>query len=158
MNTQAIILTKEQLKSFVPHTSRMFILDGLIKYSTEVMSLTSFIDIDSHSMFWDDERQGIPAYFGFEYMAQSIAALSGLLNHSTRNGRPRLGMIMAVRDFSCAKPLLTKGRTFCEVLQIFRDKDVVSFEGKIYQDNQFPIADAIINAIEVDESFLKNKE
>jgi predicted hotdog family 3-hydroxylacyl-ACP dehydratase len=54
--------------------------------------------ITAESMFAD--TQGVPAWIGLEYMAQTIAAYSGL-QERLQGGRPKVGFLLGSRKYLC---------------------------------------------------------
>jgi len=140
----------ESLRRCIPHGGLMALLSRVVQYDFEAGHLASEVDIKESDLFFDAERGGVPSWVGFEYMAQSIAALSGIKRRMQRNEEPRIGFIMGVRNFKSRSTVFAPGRRLrVEVSQIFRDGDVVSFECRIKEDG-VEEASAIINAIESD--------
>ena len=62
----------------VPHSGKMSLLDRVVDYNFEKLEIHAEVDIGPGSMFFDNDIDGIPVWIGFEYMAQSISALSGI--------------------------------------------------------------------------------
>jgi predicted hotdog family 3-hydroxylacyl-ACP dehydratase len=140
----------ESLRRCIPHAGLMALLSRVVQYDFTPGHLVSEVDIKESDLFFDPERGGVPCWVGFEYMAQSIAALSGIKRRTERDLEPRIGLIMGVRNFKSRSAAFTPGRRLrVEVRQIFRDGDVVSFECRIAEDG-VEEASAIINAIESD--------
>jgi predicted hotdog family 3-hydroxylacyl-ACP dehydratase len=149
-----MVLEGELLKSCVPHRGRMALLSRVVQYDFDRESLTAEVDIRESDLFFDAERGGVPSWVGFEYMAQSIAALSGIKRRTELKKEPRIGFIMGVRNFRSAAAVFAAGRRLrVEVRQIFRDGDVVSYEGSIGE-NGTELARAVINGIEADEGLV----
>ena len=145
------MIDRQALGQFVPHKERMFLLDRVTNYSLTELWLESEVDITRASLFWDPQRQGVPAWVAFEYMAQSIAALSGIFGFELDRAQPKIGFIIGVRDFECGCGSFALGNRLCiHVAQIFRDGAIVSFNCRASIGNQ-EIVKAIINAIEVDD-------
>ena len=76
----------------VPHSGQMSLLDRICDWGEDWMSAE--IDIRESSLFAEDE--GIPAYISLEYMAQAIAAHSGL-RERLGGGAPKLGFLLGTR-------------------------------------------------------------
>jgi predicted hotdog family 3-hydroxylacyl-ACP dehydratase len=146
-----MVIEGDSLARSVPHKGRMALLTRIVQYDFEGEFLASEVDIRESDLFFDSERGGVPSWVGFEYMAQSIAALSGLRRRMDLGKEPRIGFIMGVRNFRSRVAVFAPGGTLrVEVRQTFRDRDVVSFECRIERDGGEQ-ACATINAIESDQ-------
>lgn len=142
--------TKESIMQIVPHSGKMSLLDRVIDYDFEKLEIHTEVDIVPSSMFFDKDLGGIPVWIGFEYMAQSISALSGLYG-KTKGQEPKIGFIMSVNNFTANKPLFPKNsiaKIF--VKQTMRMDNVVTFDGNISLDGNI-VATAVINTIEMDD-------
>jgi predicted hotdog family 3-hydroxylacyl-ACP dehydratase len=141
---------------FVPHKGPMFLIDRLTVEDLEAGHMDAEVDIHPRCLFHRAECGGVPAWVGFEYMAQTIAALSGRQG-ARHGGEPKVGFIMGVRDFDCAEPIFPDSvHLRIEVRQEFRDGPVVSFRCRILDkaDGERVFARAMVNAIEVDDNEL----
>jgi len=103
-------IEKEELIQRLPHKGKMFLLDRAVDVNYEEYSIKTQVDVAETSMFYDPMLEGIPSYVTFEYMAQSISALSGISN-SRKNLPPKVGVILSVSDFRTFVPVLGKGST-----------------------------------------------
>ena len=142
--------TKESIMQIVPHSGKMSLLDRVIDYDFEKLEIHTEVDIVPGSMFFDKDLGGIPIWIGFEYMAQSISALSGLYG-KTKGQEPKIGFIMSVNNFTANKPLFPENsiaKIF--VKQTMRMDNVVTFDGNISLDGNI-VATAVINTIEMDD-------
>ncbi len=80
----------------VPHSGRMSLLSAILDYGDDW--LQAEVVITAESMFAD--AQGVPAWIGLEYMAQTIAAYSGL-QERLQGGRPKIGFLLGSRKYLC---------------------------------------------------------
>jgi predicted hotdog family 3-hydroxylacyl-ACP dehydratase len=146
-----LLLDKTGLEKCVPHRGMMFILDRLVTEDLDTLEVQTEVDISSDARFYRPDMGGVPVWVGFEYMAQSIAVLSG--RQGQLLGRPpRIGFIMGIRDFTCAISVFPCGSIqTIEVRQEFRDGPVVSFVCSIRQ-GETKVVSAIVNALEVDDT------
>jgi len=71
---------------------------------------------------FSDERSGWPSWMAIELMAQVVAASAGLRDY--RAGvRARLGLLLGVRSFTCARPSFAAGTSLqIESLESTRDE------------------------------------
>ncbi|MBN1799472.1 MAG: hypothetical protein JW822_12935 [Spirochaetales bacterium] len=123
-------VTKPELFKYSPHKNLMLLIDRLEDYSLEHAFLKSSVDVTEQSIFFDAESGIIPCWIAFEYMAQNIALLSGI-SSILKAQRPKIGFIMAIRDFiTYQKGFAPGSRVTILVKQVFRDGDVAVFEGK----------------------------
>ena len=103
-------IEKDKLINLLPHKGRMFLLDRAVDIDYDEYSIKTQVDVTKESMFFDEALGGIPSYVTFEYMAQSISALSGIDNN--RKGLPpKVGVILSVSEFKTIIPVLKKGTT-----------------------------------------------
>lgn len=95
------------ISDLVPHAGRMLLLERLLDSGADYVTCEVLVRADG--MFDRDGR--VPAWLGVEYMAQTIAAYSGL--QAQASGQPlRLGFLLGsrrfetnVQDFICGEVL-----------------------------------------------------
>ncbi|WP_028864493.1 hotdog family protein [Psychromonas aquimarina] len=83
--------------SLLPHEAPMILIDKLI----DVTELTVHcqVKIDSDGLFFDKESNGVPAWVGIEFMAQTIAVWSGY--HAWRQNKPSpVGFLLGSRSYT----------------------------------------------------------
>ena len=103
-------IEKDKLINLLPHKGRMFLLDRAVDIDYDEYSIKTQVDVTKESMFFEEALGGIPSYVTFEYMAQSISALSGIDNN--RKGLPpKVGVIFSVSEFKTIIPVLKEGTT-----------------------------------------------
>lgn len=121
--------TRDAVSELVPHKGKMLLLDRVQSYSLEEISITTEIDITKEALFYDESLGGVPAWIAFEYMAQSISALSGIYGR-TRGEKPKVGFIMSVTSFKTDVPVFKIGETVVvKVRQTIRMDMAVTFDG-----------------------------
>ena len=69
--------TRDEIATLVPHKGKMLLLDRIQGFDLQEITITTQVDISADCMFYSEELGGVPSYVAFEYMAQSISALSG---------------------------------------------------------------------------------
>ncbi len=142
--------TRDDVKKIVPHSGKMCLLDRVVSYSLQELSIETQVDIHPECMFFDSDMDGVPAWVGFEYMAQSISALSGIYGLS-QSKPPKLGFIMSINSYKAEFPLFANGATLTmQVQQTMRMDAAVTFDGKIFIGNRL-YATATLNTVEVDD-------
>ena len=144
------MIERPEIQNYLPHKDSMLLLDRIVDYDLENSRLVSEVDTTERDLFYRPEMNGVPAWVGFEYMAQSIAALSGVAVRTQSNGEPKIGFIMSIRAFKTSVPSYPVGKNLkISVSQIFREDSVVVFECAISLDTGV-VTTATVNAIEVD--------
>lgn len=143
-------IDKNELINLLPHKGRMFLLDRAVDVDFDEYSITTQVDVTEQSMFYDETLGGIPSYVTFEYMAQSISALSGIDNRR-RGLPPKVGVILSVSDFKTAVPVLKAGTTVTvlDVQQDIVDK-VFSFSCTAYIGDTL-VSSGKLTVMEVDD-------
>ena len=140
--------TKELTCELVPHKGKMFLLNRVQNYSLESVCITTEIDITRDDLFYEEELGGVPAWVAFEYMAQSISALSGIYGRS-RGEKPKVGFIMSVNSFKASIPVFKVGETVVvTVRQTIRMDMAVTFDGTAKVGDTLAVS-ATLNTVEV---------
>ncbi|MBV1889157.1 MAG: hotdog family protein [Proteobacteria bacterium] len=104
----------------VPHSGTMSLLDRVIEYGEDW--LQAEVTITADSMFAD--KQGVPAWIGLEYLAQTIAAFAGLQERQ-KGDLPKLGFLVGSRRYSCSEEYFPIGQT----LQLRVEREMESESG-----------------------------
>jgi len=143
--------TKESVSELVPHKGKMFLLDRVRDYDLKENSITTEIDITRDNLFYEDELGGVPVWVAFEYMAQSVSALSGL--HGRAKGeKPKNGFIMSVSGFKADVPVFKVGeKVVVNVIENIRMDNAVTFEGSATVNGTLAVTSKL-NTVEVDDS------
>ena len=143
--------TKESVSELVPHKGKMFLLNRICDYDLEINLITTEIDITRDNLFYEDELGGVPAWVAFEYMAQSVSALSGLQGR-TKSEKPKVGFVMSVSSFNAYVPVFKQGETVViNVLEKTRNDNAVTFEGSATVNGTLAVT-AKLNTVEVEDS------
>jgi predicted hotdog family 3-hydroxylacyl-ACP dehydratase len=126
------LINRDELITLVPHKGRMFLLSRVVSYDLENHSLSSEYDITGDCLFYREDLGGVPSWAGFEFMAQSISALSGLRNRGSGK-KPPFGFILSVSDMVLHIPVLKEGTTaFIEVEEETVVDSVYSFRCSLF--------------------------
>jgi predicted hotdog family 3-hydroxylacyl-ACP dehydratase len=127
----------------VPHASRMRLIDRVVAENGE--TVRSEATIRSDNIFFRPGC-GVPAYVGFELMAQTISAYDGLRRR--RDGRsPAIGLLLGCRSYRTARPFFAEGERLCiEATSVLEGANgMASFECRITGPNDEELATAVIN-------------
>lgn len=143
--------SKDLVSELVPHKGKMFLLDRIRDYDLNEKSITTEIDITRDNLFYEEELGGVPVWVAFEYMAQSVSALSGIYGRS-KGEKPKTGFIMSVSGFKADVPVFKQGKTVVvNVQEKIRVDQAVTFDGVAMVGNKVVVT-AKINTVEVDDS------
>jgi predicted hotdog family 3-hydroxylacyl-ACP dehydratase len=84
------------IASLVPHQAPMLLLERVLDASND--SLCAEVTIRPDSLFCS--TQGVGAWIGIEYMAQTIAAYAGYQRWKSQESN-RIGFLLGTRDYDC---------------------------------------------------------
>lgn len=114
------MLENIEMTRLIPHREPLILLDKVI--SSDAEGIECQVEITPKSFLCEDGR--VPAYAGMEYIAQSIAAFSGVTNLDSGKD-PEIGFLLGVRKFQSTIPYFKLG----DVLTV--KSNVVFFEGSL---------------------------
>ena len=92
------------IRSLIPHSGAMVLLDRVIAVNEE--SLCAEVRIRSDSLFCS--ANGVGAWVGLEYMAQTIAAFAGYRAY-LRGEDVKPGFLLGARRYECTLPRFSLG-------------------------------------------------
>ena len=144
------MIEKDELLSIIPHRGKMFLLSRVNNYDLNEYSLEAEYDITKKCIFYDPEFGGVPAWVGFEFIAQAISALVGLWRRE-RGEDVKLGFIMSVSSVKIGLPFFRDGDTVeLKVKRINRMDMMYTFEGFVFLDGS-TVLEGKITILDVDE-------
>lgn len=97
------------LLPLLPHRGKLFLLSRVIAHDIGRNSITTEYDITKDCIFYDEALEGVPVWAGFEFMAQSIAALTSIRHISLELPPPPPGVILSVSGFNATQAVLPLG-------------------------------------------------
>ncbi len=100
------VLRRSEIAHYMPHSGAMLWLDRVLDYGPE--HITTQVEVRRPMAFC--ASGSAPAYFGIEFMAQSVAAWSGL-RRNRRESRPPIGFLLGTRRYTCAVTHFAIGST-----------------------------------------------
>jgi len=134
----------------LPMKPPMVFLDRVLSY--EDLKLVTEVDIRSGIPFFSDD--GVPAWVGIEYMAQSVAAHAGV-KARLREEPPCVGFLLGTRSYKCELSRFPEGSSIkINVEPLFFDDGLGAFACSIDMDR--PVASATINVYQPDEESLED--
>jgi predicted hotdog family 3-hydroxylacyl-ACP dehydratase len=119
-------IEKEELLTLIPHKGKMVLLSRILDIDIAKRMVLSEFDIDSSCIFYDKSLQGIPSWVGFECIAQSIAALSGM-DGQLNNIPAKSGMILSLTNLIIKKQVLSSTITI-KVVEDYNANPVFTFD------------------------------
>jgi len=131
----------------VPHSGRMSLLSNIVDYGDDWLQAEVVISRDS--MFAD--ALGVPAWIGLEYMAQAIAAYSGLAER-LQGGKPKIGFLLGTRKYECTAERFSIGQKLRVRVQpeLLGTNDLNVFNCELEGDGVS--AQAVVNVFQPDDA------
>jgi len=140
---------KEELLSIVPHRGRMLLLNRVIGYDMKERSIETEYHITEDCIFFDSAAMGVPAWVGFEFMAQSISAFSGIRDKE-KGEPPKRGFVLAVSKLQIGLPFFETGSIITiRAKEIDNMYPIYVFEGEIFLDGK-KVLEGKLTVMEVD--------
>lgn len=125
-----------------PHAERMLLIDRIVAEQNDMVR--SEVVIRGDNIFFEPGA-GVPAYVGFEFMAQTISTYDGLRRR--RQGEPpAIGFLLGCRKYEAAPAYFTEGQTLTvEVRSLLGEDGMTSFDCLILDMAGAKLASAVIN-------------
>jgi predicted hotdog family 3-hydroxylacyl-ACP dehydratase len=101
------LIEQEELQTLIPHKGKMLLLNRIIEYDIE-HSIRAEYNITENCLFYDPFLNGVPAWAGFEFMAQAISALTGIRKRE-KGEKPKIGFILSIPSMRMEIPLFKTG-------------------------------------------------
>lgn len=145
------------VEDLIVHRSGMLLIDRVIAVEEE--KVTSDVVIRSDQLFFQPGR-GVPAYVGFELMAQTISASDGLTRRE-EGLPPVVGLLLGCRKYAVSRTYFAEGeRLIIEVVPLISDEGMTAFQCRILDPDGGELATATINAYRPDDlsAFLRSQQ
>jgi predicted hotdog family 3-hydroxylacyl-ACP dehydratase len=125
--------SRYSLAQLLPHSGHMMLLDELL--SVEPEQIICGVTIRPDSLFCECAN-GVPAWTGIEYMAQTACCYAGL-DDARAERPPSICFLLGSRRYECATPWFALGwRLRVVSALVFRDEgDLAAFDCSIYCDD-----------------------
>ena len=102
------MIEKEELFSLIPHRDRMLLLTKVNEYDFKEESIEAEYHLTEDCLFYDSATAGVPAWVGFELIAQAVSAFMGIKTRA--RGEPvRMGFILSVSQVRIGLPFFKTG-------------------------------------------------
>lgn len=130
------------IEELLPHADGMLLIDRIVAAHGQTVQSETTIRADN--IFYRQDR-GVPAYVGFELMAQTISAYDGLRRHASGQ-KPAIGFLLGCRKYEAARPFFVEGETLrIEATSLLGEEGMASFECRIAGADGGELASAVIN-------------
>ena len=148
-----MIIEREELQTIIPHKGKMLLLSRVIEYNITDHSIRAEYDITENCIFYDPVIKGVPAWIGFECMAQAISALSGIGSRE-KGEKPKIGFILSIPSMRMDIPMFKSGSSVKVHVKETDCTDMIySFDGAAFLEDR-KVMEGKLMVIEVsDEKF-----
>ncbi|GBU28114.1 hypothetical protein R84B8_01672 [Treponema sp. R8-4-B8] len=125
------MIEQEELRTLIPHTGKMLLLDRIIDYNIEY-SIRAEYNITESCIFYDPVLDGVPAWAGFEFIAQAISALTGIRKRA-KGEKPKIGFILSIPHMRMEIPFFKNGSLAdVRVKESDRTDLIYTYEGEVF--------------------------
>ena len=121
------------MDAWVPHRGAMSLLDAVER--CDDLAIVARVRVPAAGPF--NGTDGVPAWVGIEYMAQTVAAWSGARARAG-GGSPRIGYLLGSRRYEAAVPAFASGAelTVHAQCELTGDNGLGMFDCRIEQDGR----------------------
>ena len=140
----------------VAHAGGMLLIDRIVAAVGETIRSETTIRPDN--IFYQ-RGHGVPAYVGFELMAQTISAYDGLRRRD-KGEKPVIGFLLGCRRYAAVRPFFVEGdRLTIEATSLLGEEGMASFDCRILDADGVEVAAATINVYRPadPEAFLRSQ-
>ena len=149
------MIEKEDPAFLIPHKGRMLLLSRINEYNLEERSLSAEYDITRDCLFYDPLIGGVPSWVAFEFLAQSIAALSGISSR-LKGEKPKIGFILSVSSLQMDIPFFPAGSTVEIRVKESSNLDQVSnFDGEAFLEGR-KVLEGKLMVMNADDEHIKS--
>jgi predicted hotdog family 3-hydroxylacyl-ACP dehydratase len=128
-------INQEELKTLIPHRGKMFLLDRVTECDFE-RRIRAEYDITDTCLFFNNELKGVPSWAGFEFMAQTISAFSGIRGRLT-GIMPKIGFILSVPIMRMYVPVFKTGSVVdIRMKECDRTEQIYTVDGEIFLEDK----------------------
>jgi predicted hotdog family 3-hydroxylacyl-ACP dehydratase len=116
------------IAELIPHSGCMVLLDRIIAFDEH--GLSAELTVRNDGLLGDDKT--VPAYVGIEYMAQAVAAHTGI--QAKLAGEPiKIGFLLGTRRYTSTVGRFAVGTMLTiQVTKIIQDNELSVFDCKIH--------------------------
>jgi predicted hotdog family 3-hydroxylacyl-ACP dehydratase len=130
------MIEKEEILSIMPHRGKMLLLTRVNQYDFNQESIEAEYHLTEDCLFYDPMIDGVPAWVGFEFIAQAVSAFLGIKTRA--RGEPiKDGFVLSVSQvrielpfFKTGSNIVIKAREFERMEPMYIYKGEIFIEGK----------------------------
>src|SRR5690606_7164669 len=135
------------IERLVPHRSPMLLVDRFLTEEGNLTRAEHTIDEDHAFLI---PGKGVPAYIGFEIMAQAICATDGV--RRWRAGKPpELGFLLGCRRFTAARDWLQVGETLTVEARCLLEGETASYDCRLLDSGGTEVSTATVNVFQPED-------
>ena len=129
------MIEQEELQTLIPHRGKMMLLNRVIEYDIE-HSIRAEYTITRDCIFYDPALDGVPAWVGFEFMAQAISTLTGIRKRA-KGEKPNIGFILSIPSMRMEIPFFKNGSSVeVSVTETDRTDMIFTYKGEGFLKNK----------------------
>ena len=144
------MIEKEELLSIMPHRGRMLLLTKVNEYDLKEESIEAEYHLTEDCLFYDPAVAGVPAWVGFEFIAQTVSAFMGIKTRA--RGEPvKIGFILGVSQvridlsfFKTGSIIVIKAKEYDNIDPLY------IYEGEIFIEGR-KVLEGKLTVMEVDD-------
>lgn len=115
-------------RPLVPHEPPMLLVDRVLSQTGASILAEHVVQADG--LFFQPGR-GLPAYVGFEVMAQTVSAFDGLRRIAS-GGSPQLGFLLGCRKYAASVDWFSAGQVLrCQAAALLDEGEMRSFDCRL---------------------------
>jgi len=144
------MIEKEELLSIMPHRGRMLLLTKVNEYDFKENSIEAECHITENCLFYDPAAAGVPAWAGFEFIAQAVSAYMGIKIRA--RGEPvKPGFILGVSQLRIGLPFFNAGSILIIRAKEFENMEpLYIYEGEIFLEGK-KVLEGRLTVMEADD-------
>lgn len=140
----------------MPHADPMILLSGY-EPQTARGKVESWVEVSERSPFYEAEIGGVPGCVALEYMAQTMALLTGL-ERRRDNLPPKMGFVLGSRRLEVLVPCFKKGAKYrIKAESTYQDESFGSFDCTISDESGAVVASALVTAFQPEDGATPEK-
>jgi len=148
------LIEQEELQTIIPHKGRMLLLDRVLEYDIEHSILAEY-DITEDCLFYDPLLDGVPSWAGFEFIAQTVSALTGIRKRE-KGEKPNMGFILSIPSMRMEIPFFRNGSSVkIRVEEIDCTDMIYTFEGAAFVKGK-KVIEGKLMVMEIDDERFKS--
>jgi len=137
------------IENYLPHRPPVILLDKILLLNHEMA--ISEVHISKKSEFF--QEKGVPAWFGVEYMAQTVALYAGKIDYDT-GGKAVIGFLLGARKYNSYVGYFREGQILrVEVMPLLIEEPISNFFCKIISGSDL-VAESKITAYKPNKEML----